>query len=586
MKWVVSAAFAAALLSCVSPQAFADIDTHWLVDSNSGCSLFDANAKSGDDVSWSGGCVGGLADGKGTAVFTNDGRQFESFTGNFSKGIAQDGPVSVSWGGGWHYDGDEVAGQFSGPGVLVNDAKDRFEGIWVAGKMNGHGTLTRANGERYDGEWKEDLPDGQGTLSRADGTVVKGIFHDGKLEEATLDASQALKPGSNEVVKDSGSTKKDDVKEDAKKDVPEARAFEGISGKTLTGVDGSRIALTLIEGGIERQITETGSQPKKTTFTFMNDRLGTVVEDGGQAAGANVTGFFRLTDTGVEVRYADGRGEMLTATPDGGVLLRLSSVSGEVSCRSWYPEGHIFSEADKKIAVAEYASRLGLGPAPKESCQGGIPGGVQAGAQGGAAAPSVAAPSPSPLHPAEVKPREKAVHAKPTSFISPRFAPADTARSTQLAALAPVTVKDSVVHSIDEGADAAAAPPVVMTALPAPKALPPGQRDASGCLKVESDGNHWAFRNSCGYSVQFSYCMWASSEPLVACGDGHAISGSVAAESVATLTSDTRFGGKDDNHDFRWVACDGGAGEVVAHLDHADPPSGRCERASVATNKH
>ncbi|HWF63626.1 MAG TPA: hypothetical protein VN685_03325 [Rhizomicrobium sp.] len=573
MKWVVPAALAAAMLSCAAPRAFADFDTHWLVDSNSGCSLFDANAKAGDDVSWSGGCMDGLANGKGTAVFTNDGKQFESFTGNFSKGIAQDGPVSVSWGGGWHYDGEEVAGQFSGAGVLMNDARDRFEGTWSAGKMNGHGTLTRANGEHYDGQWKDDLPDGQGTLTRADGKVVKGIFHDGKLEEATLDSSQALKPNTDGVMKDSGDVKKDDAKDDAKKDIPEARAFEGISGKMLTGVDGSRIALTLIEGGIERQITETGSQPKKTTFTFMNDRLGTVVEDGGQAAGANVTGFFRLTDTGVEVRYADGRGEMLTATPDGGVLMKLSAVDGDMSCRSWYPDGHIFSDADKKIAVAEYASRLGLGPAPKESCQGG-------------AAPTAAAPPPIPLHPAEAKPHEKAAHAKPTSFITPSFAPTEATRSAKLAALMPVTVKDSVVHSIDEGADAAAAPPVVMTALPTQQALPSGQRDAQACLKVDSDGSHWSFRNSCGYSVQFAYCMWHGSEPLSACDDGHSISGSVAANSVATLTSDTRFGGKDDNHDFRWVACDGGAGEVVAHLDHADPPSGRCERANVATNQH
>ena len=29
-----------------------------------------------------------------------------------------------------------------------------------------------------------------------------------------------------------------------------------------------------------------------------------------------------------------------------------------------------------------------------------------------------------------------------------------------------------------------------------------------------------------------------------------------------------------------------GAGEVVAHLDRADPPSGRCERAAVAVNRH
>ena len=578
MRWVSPAAVAVAMLSCALSRAEAEIDTHWLIDSNSNCSLFDANAKAGDSVSWSGDCENGLANGRGTAVFTNTGRQFESFTGSFAKGIAQDGPVSVNWGGGWHYEGDEVGGQFSGAGVLVNDAKDRFEGIWITGKMNGHGTLVRANGERYEGEWKDDLPNGQGTLTRADGKVVKGLFHDGKLEQAALDTGTPAKLQPADIAK-----KDDTRKDDGKKDVPEARAFEGISGKTLTGVDGSRIGLNLIEGGIERQITDMGGQPKKTTFTFMNDRLGTVVEDGGQTAGANVTGFFRLTDTGVEVRYADGRSEMLTATPDGGVSMQRSAINGDVSCRSWYPEGHIFSDTDKKLAVAEYASHLGLGAAPKESCQ-------------GAAAPTAAAPPPA-FHPAEAKPHERPARIKPTSFISPvapgatnqsPVAPSVTSQATKLVALMPVTVKDSVVHSIDAGADAAAAPPVVTTALaPSQASLrPPGQRDASACLRIESDGSHWDFHNSCGYSVQFSYCMWRGSEPLAACDGGHAISGSVGANSIATLTSDTRFGGKEDNHDFRWVACDGGAGEVVAHLDHADPPSGRCERASVAANQH
>lgn len=558
MKWVVQAALAVAVLNCVPPDAFADVDTHWLIDPTSGCSLFDANAKTGDSMSWSGGCENGLANGRGTALFSNNGKQFESFTGNFAKGLAQDGSVSVTWGGGWHYDGEEMGGQFSGAGVLVNDAKDRFEGVWTAGKMNGHGTLVRANGERYEGEWKDDLPNGEGTLTHADGKVVKGIFQDGKLEQAVLPPSDAIKL-------DAGK------KDDAKKDLPEARAFESISGKTLIGVDGSRIALTLIEGGIERQITDTGAQPKKTTFTFMNDRLGTVVEDGGAAAGANVTGFFRLTDTGVEVRYADGRGEMLTATPDGGVLMQLSAVGGDLNCRSWYPEGHVFSDSDKKLAVAAYASRLGLGPAPKESCQG--------------AGPPMAASPPSAFHPAEAKPHEKPARFKPTSFMTRSTAPSEMASSTKLAALSSVTVRDSVVHTVDA---MDAVPPVVTTALAPSQAsmLPPGQHDASTCLKVESDGSHWGFRNSCAYSVQFAYCMWHGSEPLAACDDGHAISGSVASNSLATLTSDTRFGGKEDNHDFRWVACDGGAGEVVAHLDHADPPSGRCERASVATNQH
>ncbi len=547
MRWVARVAFAAALLNCALPHAWADDDTHWLRDPYTHCTLFDANAKPGDSVGWSGDCEAGFATGQGTATFMHGDQQFESFTGNFAKGAALDGPVTVSWGDGWRYEGNEAGGQFSGPGVLVNSARDRFDGTWVAGKMNGQGTLIRANGERYVGAWADDLPNGQGTLTRADGGVVNGIFRDGKLEGATLDAPQAVK------------------KDELKKDMPEARPFAGISGKTLTGVDGSRIALTLIEGGIERQITDNGAQPKKTTFTFMNDRLGTVVEDGGTAAGANVTGFFRLTDTGVEVRYADGRGELLTATPDGGVLMQRSAANGETNCRSWYPDGHAFSESDKKQALAEYASLLGLGPAPKSSCD-------------------TASGPQSMLRPSDVKPREKPSQVKPVSLNGP----VRVVAPGKITELLPVTVKDSVVHTID--ADTAS-PPVVMTQLPSPQAaIPPGQHDASACLKVESDGSHWGFRNACGYSVQFSYCMWHGSENLAACtADGanpRTISGSVAANGLATLTTDTSFSEKAGDHDFRWVACDGGAGEVVAHLDHADPPSGRCERAAIAANQH
>ena len=163
MKWVAPAALAAVMLSRALPRAFADADTHWLIDANSSCSLFDANAQGRRQRK----LVGRMRRRsrqrqKAPRSSRNSGKQFESFTGEFAKGIAQDGPVSVGWGGGWHYDGNEVGGQFSGAGVLMNDAKDRFEGVWVAGKMSGHGTLVRANGERYDGEWKDDLPNGQG----------------------------------------------------------------------------------------------------------------------------------------------------------------------------------------------------------------------------------------------------------------------------------------------------------------------------------------------------------------------------------------------------------------------------------------
>src|ERR1700743_3777371 len=211
MRWVARAVLAAAMLSCALPHAWSDENTHWLIDPYTHCALFDANAKSGDSVGWSGECEGGLAAGEGTATFMHGLTQFESFTGNFAKGVALDGPVTVNWGEGWRYEGNQVAGQFSGAGVLVNAAKDRFDGNWIAGKLTGQGTLIRANGERYEGAWEDDLPNGPGTLTRADGSIVKGLFRDGKLEGASLDQSQTVK------------------QDELKKNMPEVRAFAGIS---------------------------------------------------------------------------------------------------------------------------------------------------------------------------------------------------------------------------------------------------------------------------------------------------------------------------------------------------------------------
>jgi hypothetical protein len=309
--------------------------------------------------------------------------------------------------------------------------------------------------------------------------------------------------------------------------------------------------LTAIEGGIERDISAANGTLEKTTFTFINERLGTVAADAGSGA-ANVTGFFRLTDNGVEVRYADGRSEILSANDDGGVLLRLDTPGAPSACRSFYPSGHSFSAAEKKAAVAEYASRLGLDDA-KPDCPGDI----------------AAAPAP------DIKPHaERRTDVKhPAKFIEPRFAGPKFTGKPQLAALEPVTVKNSVVHAID----AMPALPASPMAEAAPDA-PAGSQDASRCLSVESDGRHWGFRNACDFDVQFAYCLAAGGDSLTGCSGG-GVAGSVAASGFGALLADKSFSESDAEHAFRWLACGGGAGEVVAHLDQADPPQGRCVRA-------
>jgi hypothetical protein len=547
----------AVLLLCLPRGASAADDTHWASDPRSGCALFDAGLKPGDAVRWSGACQDGRAEGSGTATFSNNNVPFESFTGAFTDGVAADGSVTVTWGHGWSYDGEMLHGRFDGEGILVNDSQDHFEGWWNGGKLDGMGSVIHQNGERYDGAWKNDQPNGHGILTRADGSKLEGEFRNGKFVQGTpaattatlvsLDSKQAVQPlakGTSDL------------------------SLSGLTGKKLLAVDGAALNLTSIEGGIERDISAANGTLEKATFIFINDRLGTVVADAGPAAAgaANVTGFFRLTDNGVEIRYADGRVEILAANNDGGVQLRLETQGASATCRSFYPAGHSFSEADKKAAVAAYASRLGLGDT-RPSCQGDI---------------AAAAPPAQPLAP-DTKPHtERHTDIKhPAKFTLPKFSV-----GTQLAALAPVTekvtVKDSVVHAIDAAPPAIREPQGLTVPQATASAMP--SHDDSTCLKVESDGAYWGFRNACGFDVQFSYCLAQGGDSLSGCSNG-GIAGSVAARGFGALLADKSFSETDADHAFRWLACGGGAGEVVAHLDRTDPPAGRCLRATdIASN--
>ena len=530
--------------------------------------LFDAiTLHPGDAANWTGDCKNGRAEGYGTARFANNGTEFESFTGTFSGGVAVDGPVVVRWGNGWSYDGEMVVGHFEGKGVLINDHHDRFEGRWKDGKLNGEGSVTHEDGERYEGEWKNDLPNGHGVLTRADGSKLEGEFVDGKLSQAPPAMAAASVPPVTPVSQEAKS-----AAAPVKPPAPPSMLVE-LSGKKLRAVDGAALGLTAIEGGIQRDITAANGALEKTTFIFINDRLGTVAADGGQPSTSNsaadVTGFFRLTDNGVEVRYADGRGEILSTTDDGGILLRLEMPGAPASCRSFYPEGHNFSDAEKKAAVAEYASRLGLAAAADMQSRQLLP-----------------VPSPKQRSPRRLRPGSQApCHAEerhaeikhPAKFT---FAPA----SLEGQGRRPGSrrgERPSVVHAIDAmpmaalsmtGGDALA------IAAPAAGSALPGQHDASHCLTVESDGTHWGFRNACRFDVQFAYCLSQGGDNLTACDAGGAL-GSVSAGSFGALLADKSFSEKDAEHDFRWLACDGGAGEVVAHLDRVDPPSGRCVRA-------
>jgi hypothetical protein len=300
----------------------------------------------------------------------------------------------------------------------------------------------------------------------------------------------------------------------------------------------------------------------------MTDRMGTVVEDSSQSAGSSVTGFFRLTGKGVEVRYADGRSAMLSASADGGVQMALEGDTGP-ACRAWYPQGHTFSDSDKKIALNAYASKLGLAVAASDAGNGCSSSSVP---QAANAAPTLDAPSTSAVVP---RPRlERHSEAKaPARMAKASYRIGDYQPASATA------VKNSEIHAIDMPG-AMAAPAIAMAATA-------DKNNASQCLTVDSDGGHWGFRNSCDFAVQFAYCMAGGGNTVAACGAKNTVItsaiGSVAAKGFGALMTDTSLQDKDAAHNFRWIACGGGSGEVVAYLDTIEPSSGRCERARTAS---
>lgn len=366
----------------------------------------------------------------------------------------------------------------------------------------------------------------------------------------------------------------------------QSSSFDDMVGHKLTAIDGSSISLNAASGGFAREIVSPSGAIERTYFAFINDKLGTVAD---ASDIRKVTGVFRRAGSGIQIDYADGSTETLALNPGGGLTLQATS-SGSTSCTSWYPEGHMFSLDERKAALAAFAVKLGLsdaaGSAPKSNCGAPVPAMDAKPVTTPAAIPEAPKPITGTVQPAQetsiaaaVVPATTGVGALPTvgKLLEP-IAPATTAKLAAKAA-APETqsveVRNSEIHLIDPVPGNDAKPQVLASATP-PTSIAPDQHGASACLSVESDGSHWGFRNHCGYTVQFAYCLMGSNQ-LVSCRDG-AVAGSVAGNGFGALVADESLKETDAKHDFRWVACQGGAGEVIPHLDQLDPPSGRCVR--------
>ena len=368
--------------------------------------------------------------------------------------------------------------------------------------------------------------------------------------------------------------------------------LSNLSDVKLVAVDGSTLSLSPTEGGLSLALISQNGAAQKSSFAFMSDKLGTISDD---ADAGHVTGFFRETDNGFEAQFADGRTESLVANTAGGLSLTIRN-GADSSCTSWYPPDHVFSATERRAALAAYADRLGLGDKSKKAAPPAAP---------------VCAPA---IH--VVKNKISPRNVQSLVIVTHPDTTGEAAKKTDISAkgpsasgLIPIAVRNSQVHVIDGPlvSPPAIAPQLIQasassvmesalakTSAPASAAQPnaapvaqiatvqkaPAGDGASECLSVDSDGANLGFRNHCAYGVQFAYCLQRAGDPAANC-DAGSKTGAVSANGFAAVLLDTNIKTADAEHDFRWVACSGDTGDVIAHLDRSDPPVGRCVRTGT-----
>lgn len=152
------------------------------------------------DVSWSGACKDGYADGKGVLEWDVPGegkRRLEavlvrgevsgegnltyrggSYTGTFRHGMPH-GTGFFKYSGGAMYEGGVANGLHEGSGLYVALDGSTYEGQWQADKRHGSGKASFTLGGSYEGEWRNGKMHGRGKIVYSSGRSHVGAFRDG-----------------------------------------------------------------------------------------------------------------------------------------------------------------------------------------------------------------------------------------------------------------------------------------------------------------------------------------------------------------------------------------------------------------------
>src|ERR1051326_7286995 len=94
-------------------------------------------------------------------------------------------------------------------------------------------------------------------------------------------------------------------------------SLDAVVGRKLVSIDGSTVTLTTLEGTLVRETVPANGAIRRTSFHFITDQLGTVMD---QPNPNKAVGVFRMSKRDVTIQYADGGFAPKSATTGGGLF--------------------------------------------------------------------------------------------------------------------------------------------------------------------------------------------------------------------------------------------------------------------------
>ena len=149
-----------------------------------GCYVWDTYLRHDQTVTWSGVCANGIAAGRGTLVWTRQGKSGGEGTGTLARG-KKHGRWVLRFPNGVVAEGPYVNGKGQGRWVFRTASGQVDKGPYVNGRKHGRWVIRQTNGLALEGPYVNGKRHGRWVWRYSDGLCRAAQFHQGKVQKSS-----------------------------------------------------------------------------------------------------------------------------------------------------------------------------------------------------------------------------------------------------------------------------------------------------------------------------------------------------------------------------------------------------------------